>query len=327
MPEPYRVPWPDLKVPRSEASALGHDGAPAGIVCALATPFNKDETVDFGALRRLLDFQIERGTHGLFPLGTTGEGVLLNPDDRMAVTEAVVEHVGERAPILIHCGAPDTKTAAELARHAAGLGVAGVATVAPYYFTYGPDDLFRHFVTVAEASPDTANYLYENPERVGYSLGVGVVTRLVSEVPNIRGIKDTGDSIGRLQAYLSQPGTAPEIYTGNNMTILPALVIGARGAVSALANAVPELVVRLYGAFAEGELDEARGLQRSLARVHQALSGLSYVGAVKHLMQRRGLPAGGTRSPQPSMSPDQATLIDRRLDAWDELRPWLQPVA
>jgi 4-hydroxy-tetrahydrodipicolinate synthase len=300
-------------------------GGPPGVICALATPFNKDESVDVGAMERLLDFQIEKGMHGLFPLGTTGEGVLLNPDERMAMAEAVVEHVGDRAPVLVHCGAPDTKTAAELARHGGGLGVAGVATVAPYYFAYGPDDLFRHFVTVAEASSGTANYLYENPERVGYSLGVSVVTRLVNEVPNIRGIKDTGDSIGRLQSYLAQPGTPPEIYTGNNMTILPALVIGARGAVSALANAVPELVVRLYESFAEGNLEESRTLQVSLARVHGALSGLSYVGAVKHLMERRGLPAGGTRAPQPPMGPEQAKLIDSRLDAWPDLEPWFEP--
>jgi 4-hydroxy-tetrahydrodipicolinate synthase len=304
---------------------VSHNGAPPGIVCALATPFNKDETVDLGALRRLLDFQIEKGMDGLFPLGTTGEGVLMNPDERMAVAEAAVDHVGDRAPVLIHCGAPDTKTAADLAKHAAGLGVAGVATVAPYYFAYGPDDLFRHFVTVAEASSDTANYLYENPERVGYSLGVSVVTRLVNEVPNIRGIKDTGDSIGRLQAYLAQPGTPPEVYVGNNMTILPALVIGARGAVSALANAVPELVVRLHRSFVEGNLDEARGLQASLARVHLALGGLSYVGGVKHLMERRGVSAGGTRAPQPTMSPDQARLIDDRLALWPDLEPWFEP--
>jgi 4-hydroxy-tetrahydrodipicolinate synthase len=300
-------------------------GAPPGIICALATPFNKDESVDLGAMRRLLDFQIEKGMHGLFPLGTTGEGVLMNPDERMGLAEAVADHVGGRAPVLVHCGAPDTKTAADLARHAAGLGVAGVATVAPYYFTYDPDDLYRHFVTVAEASPGTANYLYENPERVGYSLGVSVVTRLVNEVPNILGIKDTGDSIGRLQAYLAQPGSPPEIYTGNNMTILPALVIGARGAVSALANAVPELVVRLYESFGEGDLQEARTLQLSLARVHGALSGLSYVGAVKHLLERRGLPAGGTRSPQPAMTPEQGKLIDQRLEAWSELEPWFAP--
>jgi 4-hydroxy-tetrahydrodipicolinate synthase len=302
------------------------DGAPPGVICALATPFNKDETVDLGAIRRLLDFQIERGMHGLFPLGTTGEGLLMNPDERMALAEAVVDHVGPRAPVLIHCGAPDTKTAADLARHAAGLGVAGVATVAPYYFAYGPEDLFRHFVTVAEASPDTANYLYENPERVGYSLGVSVVTRLVNEVPNIRGIKDTGDSIGRLQAYLAQRGTRPEIYVGNNMTILPALVIGARGAVSALANAVPELVVRLYRAFIEGDLNEARGMQVSLARVSLALNGVPFVGGVKHLLERRGLPAGGTRAPQPSATLEEADRIDERLNAWADLEPWFQRV-
>jgi 4-hydroxy-tetrahydrodipicolinate synthase len=300
--------------------------APPGIICALATPFNKDETVDFNALRRLLDFQIEKGVHGLFPLGTTGEGVLLNLDERMAVAEVVVEHVGDRAPVLIHCGAPDTKTAADLARHAAGMGVAGVATVAPYYFAYDADDLYRHFVTVAEASPDVANYLYENPERVGYSLGVSVVRRLVNEVPNIKGVKDTGDSIGRIQAYLAQPGTRPQIYVGNNMTILPALVIGARGAVSALANAVPELVVRLFEAFVEGNVAEARALQVSLARIHLACGGLSYVGAVKHLMERRGLPAGATRAPQPAMNPEQVKLIDERLEAWDDLQPWFQSV-
>jgi dihydrodipicolinate synthase/N-acetylneuraminate lyase len=307
------------------AEYVSQDGAPPGIVCALATPFNKDETVDLPALRILLDFQVEKGMHGIFPLGTTGEGVLLDPQERMAVAEAVVDHVGGRTPVLIHCGAPDTKTAADLARHAAGLGVVGVATVAPYFFAYDPDDLFRHFVTVAEASPDIANYVYENPERVGYSLGVSLVTRLINEVPNIRGIKDTGDSIGRLQAYLAQPGVAPEIYVGNNMTILPALVIGARGAVSALANAVPELVIRLFEAFVEGNLAGARTLQVSLARVHLACGSLSYVGAVKHLMERRGLPAGGTRAPQPSMTPDQAKLIDERLEAWDDLEPWFAP--
>jgi dihydrodipicolinate synthase/N-acetylneuraminate lyase len=308
------------------AEAVDRNGAPPGIVCALATPFAKDETVDLPALRSLLDFQIAKGMHGIFPLGTTGEGVLLNPDERMAVAEAVVDHVGGRAPVLIHCGAPDTKTAADLARHAAGLGVAGVATVAPYYFAYDADDQFRHFVTVAEASSGIANYVYDNPERVGYSLGVSLVTRLINEVPNIRGIKDTGDSIGRIQAYLAQPGEAPEVYVGNNMTIFPALAIGARGAVSALANAVPELVVRLYEAFREGNVAEARTLQVSLARVHLACGGLSYVGAVKHLIERRGLPAGGTRAPQPSMTPDQAKLIDERLEAWADLEPWFAPV-
>jgi 2-dehydro-3-deoxy-phosphogluconate/2-dehydro-3-deoxy-6-phosphogalactonate aldolase len=301
-------------------------GAPQGIVCALATPFNKDETADVSALRRIIEVQVEKGTHGLFPLGTTGEGILLTPRERMAVAEAVIDHAGGRIPVVVHCGAPDTKTAAELARHAADIGADAVATVAPYYFSYGPDDLFRHFVTVAEASPSTANYVYENPEVVGYSIGVPTVTRLVNEVPNIRGIKDTGDSIGRLQAYLAQPGTAPEVYVGNNMTILPALVIGARGSVSALANAVPELLVGLFRAFQEGDLDRARALQRSLARVHLALSGLPYVGGVKHLMERRGLPAGATRAPQPSMTPDQAGLIEERLRTWDELEPWLEAI-
>ena len=110
------------------------------------------------------------------------------------------------------------------------------------------------------------------------------------------------------------------------MTILPALVIGARGAVSALANAVPELVVRLYRSFIEGDLDEARGLQLGLARVSLALNDVPFVGGVKRLMERRGLSAGGTRAPQPSVTLEEADRIDERLNAWTDLEPWFERV-
>lgn len=300
--------------------------APPGILCALITPLREDQSPDEAALGPLIDFQIEGGIHGLFVLGTTGEGVLLDPGERRRVAEAAVERVGGRVPVVIHCGAPDTKTAADLARHAEAAGAQAVAVVAPYYFRYGDEALFRHFAAVAEAAPGVDHYVYQNPETVGYSLDVDLILRLVDEVANVRGVKDTGDSIGRITAYLAHRGTRPDVYAGNNAIILPALFVGARGAVSALANIVPELVVGIYEAWREGRVDDARELQFTLARLQQALRGFPSVAAVKHLVAGRGLPAGSARAPQHLLTPDQAAALHERLAGHEDLKPWLEPV-
>ncbi len=260
-------------------------------------------------------------------LGTAGEGMLLAPEERKRVLELVVEAAAERIPVVAHCGAPDTLTARDLARHAASLGVAGIATVAPYYFRYEPTDLYEHFRAVAESAPETDHYVYDNPERVGYSVGVDLVTRLVREVPNVRGVKDTGDSIGRITTYVARPGVRPEVYVGNNLIILPALVVGARGAVSALANVAPELVVRVFASWRAGRLDEARAAQLLLARLQSLVAGMPFVGAIKHLVARRGLPAGRTRAPQPALDRDRAARMDALLQTDEELRSWLRPLA
>jgi dihydrodipicolinate synthase/N-acetylneuraminate lyase len=299
-------------------------GAPPGILCALVTPLCEDGAPDLGALAELVDFHAERGTHGLFVLGTTGEGPLLDPAERMAVARTAVERAGGRLPVVVHCGAPDTRTVVRLARHASSVGAAAVATVGPYYFRYREEELFEHFAAVARAVPELGHYLYQNPETVGYSLPVGLVLRLVDEVPTILGVKDTGDSVGRITAYLAHRGRTPHVYVGNSSIILPALVAGARGAVSALANAVPELVVGVFEAWRAGRLEEARARQLTVARLNAAIEGLPFVGAVKYLVARRGLPAGATRAPQPALDSARAALLEERLSEAEDLAPWLE---
>jgi dihydrodipicolinate synthase/N-acetylneuraminate lyase len=297
--------------------------APAGVLCALVTPFGHDGRPDEAALAELVDFQAARGVQGLFALGTTGEGMLLDAAERRRLAEAVGGLAGGRLPLVVHCGAADTPTTVALARHAEQLGVAAVAAVVPYFYRYGSSALYRHFATVAEAAPGVGHYVYENPERVGYAAGVDLVARLVAEVPNLHGVKDTGDSVGKLGEYLAQPGPPVQVYAGSNLTVLPALLIGARGAVSALANAVPELLVALDGATRAGRLDEARELQRTLTRLQRCLAGLPYVAAIKHLVGRRGLPGGASRPPQSELTAEQAELLDGRLDAAEDVKAWL----
>ncbi len=166
-----------------------------GTVSSLATPFAPDQRPDVAALGDLIEFQIERGIDAIFALGTVGEGVLMGLDERMNVAETVLDLVHGRVPAIVHCGAADTQSSILLGRHAAGLGAAAVAIVAPYFYRYEKLALERHFRSIAEAVPHVAVYIYDNPERVGYSIGVEVVRDLVGQVSNIRGVKDTGDSV------------------------------------------------------------------------------------------------------------------------------------
>jgi dihydrodipicolinate synthase/N-acetylneuraminate lyase len=307
-----------------------------GVLCALVTPFGTDGAVDERALGALIEFQIERGSQGLFVLGTLGEGLLCTPEERMRVAELCRERVAGRVPLVLHCGAADTGTAARLVEHAAGAGVGAVAAIPPLFFPYDERALYDHFARLVDAGGGSGleHYVYDNPERVGFALGVPLVTRLVDELEPIVGVKDTGDSLGKMTQYLAHGANAgaragatpPRVFTGNNLLILPALVMGAQGGVSALANAAPELFRALHDRFARGQLDDARRLQLLIARLHATLAGVPYIAGVKHLVTLRGLPGGRSRAPLPELTSEQAQAVERRLAAEDDLREWLKPV-
>lgn len=298
----------------------------SGIVCALVTPFRPDGSPDVGALGTLIDFQMERGVHALFVLGTTGEGVLCSPSERKELAEFCLERVAGRVAVVVHCGAVDTGTAVDLVRHAASVGATAVAATAPFFFAYPEAALYEHFARLAYAAPDLDHYVYDNPERVGFAVGVPLVKRLVKEIEPIVGVKDTGDSLGKVTQYLTLGSASPRVFVGNNVIGLGALVMGARGVVSATSNAAPELFVAMHKAFSDGRLEDARRLQLIIAQLQAAVTGLPYIGAVKHLVTRRGLSGGCVRSPLPGLTGEQARLLDERLAANAELQEWLKPV-
>jgi dihydrodipicolinate synthase/N-acetylneuraminate lyase len=296
-----------------------------GVLSALVTPYGADGRPDAGGLAALIDFQVDGGVDGLFILGTSGEGLLLSPEERMAFTETVLDLVASRVPVVVHCGAADTATAVTLAHHAAGSGATALAALPPLFFPYTDESQQAHFARIAEAAPDVDHYIYDNPERVGYALGPALVMRLIRDIPNLRGLKDTGDSLARITTYLSQPDP-PAVYTGNNVLFLGALVMGAAGAVSTFANVVPELFAAVVTAYREARIADARDLQLTIARLQTAVTGLPYIAAAKHLLQRRGLPGGMPRSPLPALTREQRMTLDARLDCSPSLLSWMQPL-
>jgi dihydrodipicolinate synthase/N-acetylneuraminate lyase len=298
---------------------------PAGILCAAITPFDRDGDVDEKALVELVEFYSRSGVQGIFGLGTASESMLLESSDRMAIAERLVEAIDGRCGLLLHCGTPDTRSAVALGRHGRSIGIGNVAAIAPYYFAYGAPAVKAHYRELAEALPDSRVYVYDNPERVGYEVGVATVAELVRTVPNIVGVKDTGDSVGRVTRYLALEDP-PDVYTGNNELIYATLAVGARGAVSALASAVPELVGAIYGRWQAGEHEEALRLQLLVARLMAVLAGFPYLGAIKALARLRGLPAGHLRRPQVEVDEAGAALLLERVKAIDDLDDWVAPV-
>jgi dihydrodipicolinate synthase/N-acetylneuraminate lyase len=298
---------------------------PYGVLSALVSCFGNDEDVDYEAMATLIDFQISGGIDGLFILGTSGEGLLLSVSERMALTEKALELVDSRVRVVVHTGATDTATAVRLARHAGESGAQAVASLPPLFFPYNDESQMRHFGRIAEAAPELDHFVYDNPDRTGYALGPQLVMRLIREIPNLRGLKDTGDSLARITTYLAEPDP-PVVYTGNNVLLLGALIMGANGAVSTLANAVPELFAAVVTAYREGRTADARELQLIIARLQHALTGFPYIASAKHLLERRSLPGGAPRAPLPALDDEQRKLQAVRLDAIETLQPWVSPV-
>jgi 2-dehydro-3-deoxy-D-pentonate aldolase len=161
-----------------------------GLMPAMVTPFDERGEVDLGAAEAVIERFLEAGVDGISPLGSTGEFSHLTGDERKRFAEAVTGIVGGRVPLVIGVGAPGTREAVELARHAESVGADAVLVVSPFYWKVGEEALFRHFATVAE-SVDIPVLIYNLPMLTGIDLSPSLIARIATECPNVVGIKDT----------------------------------------------------------------------------------------------------------------------------------------
>ena len=166
-----------------------------GSYTALITPFSNGK-VDEAAFRKLVDFQIENGTHGLVPVGTTGESPTLSHEEHDRVVEMCIEQAAGRVPVIAGAGSNSTDEAVRLAKHAAAAGADGVLIVSPYYNKPTQEGLYRHFTAVAQAV-DVAVIVYDIPGRSIVRVNDDTLVRMAADYPNILGIKDATTDVGR----------------------------------------------------------------------------------------------------------------------------------
>jgi len=226
-----------------------------GAIVAIITPF-KDGKVDEDALRELIEFQIEGGTDGIVPCGTTGESATLSHEEHDRVIEITVDAVRKRVPVIAGTGSNNTTEAIRLTRHAYEAGVDGTLLVTPYYNKPTQEGLYQHYKAVAEAVP-VPIVLYNVPGRTGINLLPETDARL-SKISNIAGIKEASGDLKQISKIVELCSDDFAVLSGDDFTVLPILAVGGKGTISVVSNIIPEDMAAMIDAFDEGSLDKAR---------------------------------------------------------------------
>jgi 4-hydroxy-tetrahydrodipicolinate synthase len=255
----------------------------SGSIPALVTPF-RDGAFDEAAFRRLVAWQLESGSKGLVPCGTTGESPTLSHDEHMKVTEICIEVSAGRVPVIAGAGSNSTSEAVMLASHAEKAGADAVLVVTPYYNKPNQAGMFAHFKAVHDAISIPV-VLYNIPGRSVVDLTVDTIAAL-ADLPRIAGIKDATGDIGRVSDYLERIGPDFRQLSGNDETALAHFAQGGVGCISVSANVAPRLCADFQKALADGDLARAQGLNGLLHPLHRAMFADTSPGPCKYALSR-----------------------------------------
>ena len=232
-----------------------------GIATAMVTPMTATG-VDYDALARFIDFQLEEGINALVAVGTTGESATLTPQERKEVIRFTVERVAGRVPVIAGTGTNNTQHVLEFTKSACDDGADAVLVVTPYYNKATQAGLIAHFTAVADASAKPV-ILYNVPSRTGCNLLPDTVAVLAKH-PNIAAIKEASGNMGQVVELAAKCGGDIAIYSGEDGITLPILSMGGQGCISVASNVVPKAMVSLADTFFRGDVAEAARMQREL---------------------------------------------------------------
>jgi dihydrodipicolinate synthase/N-acetylneuraminate lyase len=274
-----------------------------GALAASVTPLRDGGAgLDEDGFGPVADFLASGGLDGLLALGTNGEGILLSVAERKRAAELFVEASAGRLQVAVHAGAQSTADTVALAAHAAEVGAAAVAVIAPPYFALDEVSQLEHFAAAAAACAPLPFYVYEFAVTSGYAVPPSVVELLRGRSPNLAGMKVSDRTWEQLESYLIE---GLDVFVGFEGLITPALKVGAVGAVSALASAFPEIVA----AAVRGEEVDPGSLRAEIDRFPRHA-------AFKHVLGRRGVPiAEDVRAPLRPLAEDERRRLDAVLDA------------
>ncbi len=269
---------------------------------ALVTCFNEDETINFEATRAQVRRQVAAGNN-IMCAGTNGDFTALTFEEKVHLTEEVVDEVAGKVKVIVNAGTPATFETVKLAREFDRIGVDGIAVITPFFIACTQDGLIRHFSTVADAV-QTPVYLYDIPARTQNHIEPETARKLASH-GNIAGIKDSGGAQQTLEAYLQVAADMPgfEVYSGPDHLVLWSLQNGAAGCISGLGNALPDVLAGILTGFNSGDIAEAERQQAIYTAFRTDLYALGFAPAmVKRALYLQDASVGASR--QPALLPD-----------------------
>jgi dihydrodipicolinate synthase/N-acetylneuraminate lyase len=278
-----------------------------GAIAAALTPLVAGgAAVDEDAIEPYVGFLAANGVDGLLALGTTGEGVLLDVDDRKRVAELFLASRGD-LQVAIHCGAQSTAETVHLAEHAAEAGADAVAVIAPPYYAFDADEVLAHFSAAAQACDPLPFYVYEFAARSGYAVPLPVIASLREEADNFVGLKVSDTPWERFEPYVLE---GLDIFVGPEALIPQAFARGAVGAVSGLAGSFPDAVVALVR-------DPTPEHGARVGALRASLQKLPFQAASKVVLALRGVPVrGSVRPPLRGLRDDEVIEVERIVREW-----------
>ena len=281
-----------------------------GVATALITPMTEDG-VDYPALGKLIDWQIDEGINGLVIAGTTGEGSTLTDAEHREVLRYSVERAAGRVPIIAGTGSNDTSYAVDLTAYASEIGADAMLVVTPYYNKATQNGLIKMFHTIADASTKPI-ILYNIPSRTGVNIEPETFVAL-AEHPNITAIKEASGNISKIVETAALVGDKLDIYSGNDDQIVPLLAMGGAGVISVLSNVLPRKTVELCDRFFAGDVAGSAALQLELFPLVRALFSEVNPIPVKAAMAEMGFCQNILRLPLTQMEPKHAEVLFQRM--------------
>jgi dihydrodipicolinate synthase/N-acetylneuraminate lyase len=277
-----------------------------GVTPAMATPLTGDGLqVKLPAVDSLIEFLIAAGVKGLFVGGTTGEGILLERQQRQLLHEQAMKAIAGRVPALIHVGANTTAESVALAAHAHSIAADAIVAVTPTFYPMHDSALAVYFHDLAMAAPGTPLLAYDIPHMAVNGVSPALLTRLAAELPSFAGIKTSNQDAQAIRRLVDAAPAGYIVLAGNERIALGSLSLGASGLISGLSTAVPEPFVRLTAAFFGGDMAEAQKQQRTINAMLDLIPSGARMGALKSLLCQRGIDVGPPVPPRPALTAGQ----------------------
>jgi len=281
-----------------------------GVVTVLLTPFTVEKKPDLKALKKLVDFVIERGVHGLFPCGSYGMGPLMTVEERKRVLEAVVEANNNRVSIVAHTGSIETKSAVDLAKHAEKMGVDAISSVPPFYYHYESEELVEYFKEIINAV-EIPVYAYNNA-LTGNLLTPEIFIRLIDI--GLKGMKDASKDLHLFYKFQRLAPSDFNLLMGTEEFALSSMVMGGKGFTTGMACPFPEINVKLYEACVQKDYTNAAKIQKKLLKVFDIMQIAPPRIQIAHECVRlRGINIGQPKPPFRPLSEELKQYVKKEL--------------
>lgn len=283
-----------------------------GSMVALVTPLTAENQLDWDSLHKLVDWHLEKGTHAIVAVGTTGESATLNVREHQEVIAKVVDQVNGQIPVIAGTGANATDEAIELTQSAKDCGADACLLVTPYYNKPTQEGLFLHHEAVAKAV-DIPQLLYNVPGRTGVDMLPETIQRL-SHINNILGVKEATGDLERAKWIIENTSDDFLTISGDDETAVELMLLGGKGDISVTANVAPAEIAQLCELAIAGKAEEARALNERLMPLHNAMFVESNPIPVKWAVQELGLMAGGIRLPLTPLASEYHAQVRAAMD-------------